>query len=75
MISHVGRRIAVRSASRRRLQNSSLAAIVSSEVAGVPEPTTQQLRILALRSAIPMVGFGIMDNVGTFHEKKNIGMC
>lgn len=26
-------------------------------------PTSEQLRILAFRSAIPMVGFGIMDNV------------
>ena len=28
-----------------------------------PRPTMEQLRILALRSAIPMVGFGIMDNL------------
>ena len=26
-------------------------------------PTTEQLRIVAFRSAIPMIGFGIMDNV------------
>jgi len=28
----------------------------------VPEPTKQQLRIVALHQAIPFVGFGIMDN-------------
>jgi putative methionine-R-sulfoxide reductase with GAF domain len=70
MISHVSGRIAVRSTSFRRLQKSSLAAIMSSEVQDVPQPTSQQLRILALRSAIPMVGFGIMDNIGTFHGKQ-----
>ena len=68
MISHVSRRIAVRSTSHRRLRKSSLAAILSSEVEVVPQPTSKQLRILALRSAIPMVGFGIMDNLGTFHQ-------
>ena len=26
-------------------------------------PTTQQLRIVALRYAIPMIGFGFMDNL------------
>jgi hypothetical protein len=67
MISRAGRRMALRSVSRHRLENSSLAMsaqVSSSEVTGVRQPTSQQLRILALRSAIPMVGFGIMDNVG-----------
>lgn len=29
----------------------------------VPQPTSRQLRIVALHAAIPMVGFGIMDNL------------
>jgi len=29
----------------------------------IEEPTNRQLRIVALRSAIPMVGFGFMDNL------------
>ena len=31
------------------------------------EPTRRQLLIVAVRSAIPMVGFGFMDNIGTSH--------
>lgn len=29
----------------------------------IPEPTSQQLKIVALRAAIPMIGFGFMDNL------------
>ena len=28
----------------------------------IPEPTREQLRIVALHQAIPFVGFGVMDN-------------
>eukprot|EP00511_Aplanochytrium_stocchinoi_P009368 CAMPEP_0204860864 /NCGR_PEP_ID=MMETSP1348-20121228/970_1 /ASSEMBLY_ACC=CAM_ASM_000700 /TAXON_ID=215587 /ORGANISM="Aplanochytrium stocchinoi, Strain GSBS06" /LENGTH=293 /DNA_ID=CAMNT_0052009907 /DNA_START=389 /DNA_END=1270 /DNA_ORIENTATION=- len=33
-----------------------------SEAKAVKEPSNRQLRILALRAAIPMIGFGAMDN-------------
>ena len=55
--------------SRRAHSSPSLAMPSSSEAASaasasvVPEPTSRQLRILAIRRAIPMVGFGFMDNV------------
>lgn len=62
-----GRRmVASRMAPRRRAQNSSVAQVVTApDVTAVPPPTFDQLRILAIRSAIPMVGFGMVDNIGT----------
>lgn len=38
------------------------------------EPTARQLRILALRSAIPMVGFGFMDNIVMIQAGEAIDM-
>lgn len=43
---------------------SALSAMIKTKVSpdSVPEPTRQQLRIVALHQAIPFVGFGFMDN-------------
>eukprot|EP00984_Skeletonema_dohrnii_P017858 scaffold8219_cov117-Skeletonema_dohrnii-CCMP3373.AAC.2 len=43
---------------------STLATMVKTKVSpdSVPEPTKEQLRIVALHQAIPFVGFGFMDN-------------
>ena len=43
---------------------STIATMVKTKISpdSVPEPTKQQLRIVALHQAIPFVGFGIMDN-------------
>ena len=53
--------------SRSSLPSQSLIAVASmSSAAGTQQkqpPSTDQLRILAFRSGIPMIGFGIMDNM------------
>lgn len=43
---------------------STLSTVIKTKVSpdSVPEPTKQQLRIVALHQAIPFVGFGFMDN-------------
>ncbi|KAL7448281.1 hypothetical protein ACHAWC_000498, partial [Mediolabrus comicus] len=43
---------------------SALSTMIKTKVSpdSVPEPTRQQLRIVALHQAIPFVGFGFMDN-------------
>jgi hypothetical protein len=43
---------------------STLSTMIKTKVSpdSVPEPTKQQLRIVALHQSIPFVGFGIMDN-------------
>jgi hypothetical protein len=51
---------------RRRWQMTAASAAAGQAEAAVEmvvPPTFQQLRILALRTAIPMVGFGFMDNI------------
>lgn len=43
--------------------STSAAAAAAAAAAGVVAPTTQQLRTLVFTSAVPMVGFGFMDNL------------
>jgi len=52
--NHVGRRLSIR-------LKSSVAA--GSKKEDVTMPTKEQLRTLAYRAAIPMIGFGFMDNL------------
>jgi hypothetical protein len=72
MISSSSRRLIGRVAGSAALsgpaRNSSFAAmeVAPASSAVVPEPTGKQLRILALRRAIPMVGFGMF-----FHLEPN----
>ena len=47
---------------------------MSSEVDTLPTPTARQLRIVGLRSAIPMVGFGFMDNIVMIQAGEAIDM-
>lgn len=51
------------SGNRRRLKSSSVAAAATTKKEDVQLPTTEQLRIVAYRAAIPMIGFGFMDNL------------
>eukprot|EP00980_Cylindrotheca_fusiformis_P014826 scaffold4031_cov135-Cylindrotheca_fusiformis.AAC.13 len=50
---------------RHMVSSSSSPAVkaTTTTTSGVPLPTYQQLQILALRSSIPMIGFGFMDNI------------
>ena len=52
---------------------SSTAAAAAASTA-VEEPTSRQLRIVALRSAIPMIGFGFMDNLVMIQAGEAIDM-
>ena len=45
-----------------------------SSVKLAPTPTRHQLRIVALRSAIPMIGFGFMDNIVMIQAGEAIDM-
>mgnify|MGYP006198957963 CR=1 FL=1 len=48
--------------------------VIPTAVELAPTPTRHQLRIVALRSAIPMIGFGFMDNIVMIQAGEAIDM-
>jgi hypothetical protein len=68
----------------QRIQKRGKVRSVSHQLAAAPlgqghappkPPTWRQLRILALRAAIPMVGFGFMDNLVMIEAGENIDLA
>jgi len=57
-----GRRFRIQSRSSSSSSSSSSSPTQQPPQQLPPPPTYQQLRLLALRASIPMIGFGIMDN-------------
>mmetsp|Transcript_22179 Transcript_22179/g.32252 ORF Transcript_22179/g.32252 Transcript_22179/m.32252 type:complete len:356 (+) Transcript_22179:305-1372(+) len=58
----------------KRLLTTSTSKTTEATTTDVLEPTTSQLRIVALHSGIPMIGFGFMDNLVMIQAGEAIDM-
>ncbi|CAB9502492.1 cAMP and cAMP-inhibited cGMP 3',5'-cyclic phosphodiesterase 10A [Seminavis robusta] len=60
--------------SEKENQATSVDTAAAAAASSIPPPTWAQLRIVAVRSAIPMIGFGFMDNLVMIQAGEAIDM-